>query len=247
MAYEFRLPDIGEGLVEAEIVEWLVAVGDTVERDQVVVHVETDKAVVEVPIPVAGTVLFLGGEAGEVLEVGSILVVVGEPDEQWPGQATDAEPEGEGDEAGESVSSEAAPIVGTLDSEATVLSRDDGPAAASASAPKALPLVRKLARDLGVDLDQIEGTGPDGRITRDDVTAAAEAQRKPRVRENGPGGDESGAPRSPTRPCAAVRSPSPDSPWHRAAPARARSGRPTRRRGCRCSPSGTAPRSSAGT
>jgi pyruvate/2-oxoglutarate dehydrogenase complex dihydrolipoamide acyltransferase (E2) component len=82
MAYEFRLPDIGEGLMEAEIVEWRVAVGDTVAMDQIVVDVETDKAVVEIPIPVAGTVLYLAED--EIVEVGAVLVVIGEEGEVWP-------------------------------------------------------------------------------------------------------------------------------------------------------------------
>ena len=197
MAFEFRLPDIGEGLVEAEIVEWRVAVGDVVERDQVVVDVETDKAVVEVPIPVAGTVLALGGAPGDVLEVDEILVVVGDPDETWP-PAADSDHERPAsadpvDAASEDVP-DVAPIVGTLDSEVTHLSRDTPAAADSEAAPRALPVVRKLARDLGVDLREVTGTGPDGRITREDVTTAAEPPRQPRVPE------VAGAPHQPTVP-----------------------------------------------
>ena len=81
MAKEFRLPDIGEGLTEAEIVRWLVAEGERVEADQPVVEVETDKAVVEIPSPYAGIVLKHGGAEGETLAVGSVLVVIGEPGE----------------------------------------------------------------------------------------------------------------------------------------------------------------------
>ncbi|MFP5333179.1 MAG: dihydrolipoamide acetyltransferase family protein [Acidimicrobiia bacterium] len=204
MAFEFRLPDIGEGLVEAEIVGWRVGVGDTVERDQVVVDVETDKAVVEIPIPVAGTVLHLGGAEGETIEVGAILVVVGEADETWPAGDAGEGGSGEGDvddepvdqpgmpESGVSEPAEVAPIVGTLDSEVTMLSRDAMSGGGGDDRPKALPLVRKLARELGVDLRQVTGTGPDGRITRDDVTTAAEGPREPRV------GGAPGGPRQPT-------------------------------------------------
>lgn len=159
MAYEFRLPDIGEGLAEAEIVEWRVAVGDEVAMDDVVVEVETDKAVVEIPIPVGGTVLHLGGAAGDVMEVGAVLVVIGAEDEAWS--------------FGKSASGDAAPIVGTLETEVTRLESVTEESAPSAPGAPALPVVRKLAKDLGVDLGSVRGTGPQGRVTRDDVTAAA--------------------------------------------------------------------------
>ena len=81
MAREFLLPDIGEGLTEAEIVRWLVPEGGRVEADQPVVEVETDKAVVEIPSPYAGTVLRHGGVEGETIRVGSVLVVIGEDGE----------------------------------------------------------------------------------------------------------------------------------------------------------------------
>lgn len=83
MANEFVLPDIGEGLTEAEIVAWHVEVGDQIERDQILVEVETAKAVVEIPSPYPGVVLHLGGREGDTVEVGSVLVVVGEPGETW--------------------------------------------------------------------------------------------------------------------------------------------------------------------
>lgn len=158
MAQEFRLPDIGEGLTEAEIIEWRVSVGDTVEMDQVVVEVETDKAVVELPVPFGGVVLALGGEPGQVIEVGSVLVVVGEPGEQLePGSAAE----------------EPAPIVGTLDTEVMELPPTPIDAGQGSDRPRALPIVRKLARALGVDIDTLDGSGPDGRVTREDVEAAA--------------------------------------------------------------------------
>jgi pyruvate dehydrogenase E2 component (dihydrolipoamide acetyltransferase) len=160
MAYEFRLPDIGEGLTEAEIVEWRVAVGDTVAMDQVVVDVETDKAVVEIPIPVAGTVLYLAED--QVVEVGAVLVVIGEEGEVWP-----AEPEPK------VYSGDAAPIVGTLDTEVTTLFSSREAPVSSRQSPLALPVVRKLAKEMGVDLSTVRGTGPQGRVTRDDVIAVA--------------------------------------------------------------------------
>jgi pyruvate dehydrogenase E2 component (dihydrolipoamide acetyltransferase) len=165
MAREFRLPDIGEGLTEAEIVRWHIAVGDPVAVDQTVVEVETDKAVVEIPSPFAGIVLHHGASEGEILPVGEILLVVGAAGESWGAEAGVPE-----------TAPEVAPIVGTISSEAVDLTpatsqrgREEG------QKPLALPVVRKLARDLGVALETVTGTGPGGRITREDVTAAAES------------------------------------------------------------------------
>ncbi|MFZ0492520.1 MAG: dihydrolipoamide acetyltransferase family protein [Acidimicrobiia bacterium] len=160
---EFRLPDIGEGLTEAEIVRWLVPVGSAVEIDAPLVEVETDKAVVEIPSPFAGTVLAHGAEEGETILVGSVLAVIGSD--------TDA------------------PIVGTLDTQEEALPPRVDVVPASAPTPpappssepggltgavRALPVVRRLARELGVDLSRVAGTGLDGKITRDDVQRAAE-------------------------------------------------------------------------
>jgi pyruvate/2-oxoglutarate dehydrogenase complex dihydrolipoamide acyltransferase (E2) component len=161
MAREFRLPDIGEGLTEAEIVEWHVSVGDTVSQDQPLAEIETDKSVVEVPSPFAGTVLHCGAAKGDTLRVGAVLVVVGEPGETWPGAP-------------------AAPIVGSLSEEAHNLTPAARPVDPATQRARALPLVRKLAKELGVDIGSVAGSGPDGRVTRDDVTAAARSQQ-PRV------------------------------------------------------------------
>ena len=155
---EFRLPDIGEGLTEAEIVRWLVAEGEQVEVDQPLVEVETDKAVVEIPSPYAGVVTRHGGAEGDIIKVGDVLVVIGEKPE------TKAEP---------------APVVGKLEEEAEDVTPAPQPSPAEATTVKALPVVRKLARDHGIDLATIEGTGPDGRVTREDVEAAIAATEKP--------------------------------------------------------------------
>ena len=155
MAYEFLLPDIGEGLTEAEIVRWVVGVGDPVEADAPLVEVETDKAVVEITSPHAGVVLYHGASPGQVLNVGAVLTVIGQPGESWS-------------------PADAAPIVGTLVEEAETLptrvGAEDHPAV---SGVKALPLIRKLAKELGVDLAGVQGTGPGGRISREDVRALA--------------------------------------------------------------------------
>jgi len=156
MALEFRLPDIGEGLTEATIVRWLVPVGATVGLDQPIVELETDKAVVEIPAPRAGVVLAHGGAEGAVVKVEALLVVIGDEGEEWTPAAAPTP-------SRRVARPEAAPIVGTLE--------DAG--AAVPGRPLALPLVRRLALARGVDLAGVTGTGPGGRITRDDVEAAA--------------------------------------------------------------------------
>ena len=193
MAQEFRLPDIGEGLTEAEIVRWLVPEGGQVEADQPVVEVETDKAVVEIPSPYAGTVLKHGGAEGETIQVGSVLVVVGDESEiggdparepvptptTEPGQTQATKsPLPPSPEPG--VSGTAAPIVGSLIEEAEILSSGSRAVVTELSpSVKALPIVRKLARDQGVDIGLIQGSGPEGRVTREDVMAAAASSVSP--------------------------------------------------------------------
>ena len=220
MAQEFRLPDIGEGLTEAEIVRWLVEEGERVEADQPVVEVETDKAVVEIPSPYAGIVLKHGGAPGDVIEVGSVLLVVGEADEDDAPVAGVEEPEGDvlaedegGDEGGDEGfglpqfrSGDAAPIVGTISEEAEVLAPRVEHAPEPADHVRALPIVRKLARDHGIDLSRVEGSGPDDRITRADVQAVIDSGAQPsRVESRQPAQTPSvPPPASPTVPTAAT-------------------------------------------
>jgi pyruvate dehydrogenase E2 component (dihydrolipoamide acetyltransferase) len=170
VAYVFRLPDIGEGLTEAEVVEWLVDMGQEVMLDQPLVQIETDKAVTDIPSPHAGVLIHQGADAGSVVRVGDVLAVIGEADERWSpatgeGPAEANEPHAE--------PAEAVPIVGTLAGPPAPAAAADG----GAGQPQVLPLVRKLARDLGVDLSSIRGTGPEGRITRQDVEAAGHGSR----------------------------------------------------------------------
>jgi len=156
MPHEFHLPDIGEGLTEATIIEWHAALGDHVDMDGPLVEIETDKAVVEIPAPVDGVLLHRGAEAGDVIDVGSLLAVVGEPGEAW---SSGVAPTG-----GRS-SGEAAPIVGSLDEPADVLG--------AGGHGEALPMVRRLAGELGVEIEEIVGSGPGGRVTEEDVRSAA--------------------------------------------------------------------------
>jgi pyruvate dehydrogenase E2 component (dihydrolipoamide acetyltransferase) len=159
---EFKLPDIGEGLVEVKIIQWLVPLGGEVKMDEPLVEVETDKTVTEIPSPFAGTVIRQGAADGEVLAVGDTLVVIGDGGPAEPGRATGGD---------------APPIVGTLAEEPEELPPLSDLAAPPAERPVALPLVRKLAKQLGIDLARVTGTGTDGRITRDDVEAAARPDR----------------------------------------------------------------------
>lgn len=197
MAQEFRLPDIGEGLTEAEIVRWLVDVGEYVAADQPIVEVETDKAVVEIPSPFAGTVLSHGGAPGDVIEVGSVLVVVGDEDSQSDTDSDDPSSSAAPVEpvlaspaaATEQVRAQASPIVGTLSEDAEVLQSRPPANVTGGSGVKALPIVRKLARDHGIDITTLQGTGPEGRITREDVVAArdtAKQQPEPESDETDP-------------------------------------------------------------
>ena len=154
MAREFHLPDVGEGLVEALIVSWHVAVGETVGLDEPLVEVETDKAIVDIPSPYAGVLLYRGGEDGDTVEVDSLLAVIGEPGETWEEEPETPPPV---------VEEASAPVVGVL----------PGAEPGVSGRPLVLPMVRKLAGELGVDLSAVSGTGPLGRITEADVRAAA--------------------------------------------------------------------------
>lgn len=162
MPHEFHLPDVGEGLVEAVIVSWHVESGGTVGLDEPLVEVETDKAIVDIPSPFAGVLLYRGGEDGETIEVDSLLAVIGEPGESWQG-GSDTEPS--------EVEESSAPVVGVL----------PGTDAGTSHRPLALPFVRKLADELGVDLAAVSGTGPLGRITEQDVRAAASTRPTVRI------------------------------------------------------------------
>ncbi|MFB6172457.1 MAG: dihydrolipoamide acetyltransferase family protein [Haloarculaceae archaeon] len=159
MIREFQLPDVGEGLTEAEIVAWHVDPGDAVSEDQVVAEVETDKAVVEVPAPVDGTVKAIHADPGDLVKVGEVIVTfevadaAADPDEA-PAASSDATVDGRTTEAtGEP--DEAAPV-------------------ARGGRVFAAPSARRLARELGVDLATVAGSGPGGRVTESDVRAAAE-------------------------------------------------------------------------
>ena len=172
----FHLPDVGEGLTEAEIVQWRVAPGDTVEVNDVLVEIETAKSLVELPSPFAGTVGELLAPEGDTVTVGAAIITIAgaaaEPDASsglsaHGEPAAPAEPEGDG-----------AVLVG-YGTGGAVASRRKRPAERGAAVRASVgvvakPPVRKLARDLGVDLSQVTPSGPAGEVTRDDVVTHAE-------------------------------------------------------------------------
>ena len=160
MATEFLLPDIGDGLTEAEVVRWLVEEGAEVGRDDPLVEVETDKAVVVIPSPVEGTVLRHGASPGETMAVGAVLAVIGSRDEAHlptSGPAASRDGSARPGEGGPRKS----------------------PSGDARAGVQALPVVRRLARQKGVDLGTVQGSGPGGRITRSDVLAAARSSGVP--------------------------------------------------------------------
>ncbi|QDY88785.1 2-oxo acid dehydrogenase subunit E2 [Arthrobacter sp. UKPF54-2] len=199
MIKEFRLPDLGEGLTESEIVAWKVGVGDTVTLNQIIAEVETAKAVVELPSPFAGVVTALHEQPGTVVEVGKPIVsfeVEGDDGASGAGEApAKREPnlvgygavlEGSGRPArrarsfaaaAPAAAVTAAPVAAPVETAAPVVEAapvavEPAPAPAAAGGaerPRSTPPVRKLAKDLGVDLAAVTGTGEHGLITRDDV------------------------------------------------------------------------------
>ncbi len=206
-----KLPDVGEGVAEAELVEWHVKVGDSVLEDQVLAAVMTDKATVEIPAPVAGTVVALGGEVGDKLAVGAELVrlevagatgdaeadIAAKPRQAGASAAASTDnvvamrPASGGSMRRESAEIEMGPGAGAAADVAARTGLDAGRAASALRAPLprslpgaasgpprpagekplAAPSVRKRARDAGIDLRQVRGSGPAGRITHDDLEA----------------------------------------------------------------------------
>ncbi|MGA4602350.1 dihydrolipoamide acetyltransferase family protein, partial [Ectopseudomonas hydrolytica] len=153
----FKLPDLGEGLQEAEIVEWHVKAGDTVKADQLLVSVETAKAIVDIPAPYDGVLVKTFGKEGDILHVGEPLAAY----------------EGEAD---------AGTVVGRLEGGGEAGADNFFVGAAPSTrehlAPRATPAVRQLARQLGVDLAAVQGSGADGLITRADVEGASQGARE---------------------------------------------------------------------
>ena len=189
MAFEFRLPDIGEGIHEGEIVKWFVKAGDTIEEDDVLVEIQNDKAVVEIPSPVSGTIEEVLVEEGTVAVVGDVLVRIDAPDAEdihFKGGKDDekeAAPEvkEETEEQVQARTGEAGQDVDKAPAKEQPAQGDTGAGAQPQAAQEteadpnariiAMPSVRKFARDNDVDIKKVKGSGNNGRIMKEDVEA----------------------------------------------------------------------------
>jgi pyruvate dehydrogenase E2 component (dihydrolipoamide acetyltransferase) len=173
MVSSFRLPDLGEGLTEGEVARWLVSEGQEIAEDDPLVEIQTDKATVEIPSPYGGTVLRILVAEGEIAPVGAALVVIGAP----------------GEDASDDLSQASADLSTDADAGASAASDNlsqasSGGGGAEAGRVQASPVVRRIAQELRVDLGSVTGSGPDGRITEEDVRAAVsdavpEGRREP--------------------------------------------------------------------
>jgi pyruvate dehydrogenase E2 component (dihydrolipoamide acetyltransferase) len=163
LAVEFKFPDIGEGVMEGEVTKWLVKEGDYVKRDQPLVEVMTEKVTVEFPSPVAGTVLKIMAKAGETIRVGQTVVVLGEKGETVQTQSV-------------ATATTASPVYGDSQKTAQPVMHDK---------IIATPAIRKLARELNVDLATVQATGPGGRITEEDVRNTSKRAAQPIVQVEG--------------------------------------------------------------
>lgn len=190
--YEFKLPDLGEGIHEGELLKWYVGEGDEISEDDDLMDVETDKAAVTVPAPVSGTVARLNGEVGDILHVGDVVVVVddgsgGEVAEQAPAAERAESPPAEKPAAEVEEEPPAEPAPAEREEEPARAEPDGAkPDAAERPAGRpvpAAPATRRIARELGVDINLVPGTGPGGRVTREDVEAFAKGERKPTAEE----------------------------------------------------------------
>ena len=168
MVYEFKFPDIGEGLTEGEIVRWLVKEGDEVKEGEPLVEVETDKALAEIPSPKTGVILKILAKEKEIVKVGQVIVVFGEKGEAW--ETPFPRPKSVG-------------VVGELEE-----APEEAPVGATKVEPTrpalvgehalATPAVRALAKELGVDINKVQGTGAEGRVLEKDVRQFAEGKEK---------------------------------------------------------------------
>jgi pyruvate dehydrogenase E2 component (dihydrolipoamide acetyltransferase) len=182
--YDFKFADIGEGIHEGQILKWMFKVGDKVEEGDTLCVVETDKVNAEIPAPVGGILKKLGAEVGETIHVGETLVLIDDgsggdvpeeeketPEKEEPKEEAKTESVSEGDDN--------ASVVGALVVSDDVLEASDehvSEKVETTSTKRALatPVARKLAKDLGVDINTVEGTGPQGRVMKEDIRKAAE-------------------------------------------------------------------------
>ncbi|HEY7982119.1 MAG TPA: dihydrolipoamide acetyltransferase family protein [Candidatus Eremiobacteraceae bacterium] len=189
MAIELEMPELAESVIEGEIVKWLVNEGDRVEQDQLLVEVMTDKVTVEVPSPYAGILLKQVAKEGEVVPIGKPIAIFGEPGEKIDDTTklehvtpkVDVAANGKIDAAASAAPAAQAPAASAPTAKAPADLPRSQPAATESAIlnsfgkPMAAPAVRKLARELGVELTKVRGSGENGRIAREDVERVAKA------------------------------------------------------------------------
>ncbi|NMA23894.1 MAG: 2-oxo acid dehydrogenase subunit E2, partial [Spirochaetales bacterium] len=186
MKFEFKFPDIGEGLDEGVIMKWLVQEGDEIKEGDSVVEVETDKVTAEIPSPKTGKILELKAEKGDTIHVGNVFIVIEVEGAESPEEAKIGEQEevkDELDEKQEVVEEETAGVVGEVIASSEVIA----PSTEEHHGPKkpekagkvlATPVARKMAKDLGVDISTVQGTGPNGRVMKEDIKKAKDGDLK---------------------------------------------------------------------
>lgn len=161
---KFKFPDVGEGITEGVIVKWKVKQGDKVKADQPIADIETDKAIVDIPVPKAGIIKQIFHKVGETIKVGEVLVEIDTGDLKQT--ETKKEKKAEKPKSGKYTSS----VVGFLDDKEELLpDRKEVKSSISSKHIRATPKIRRLAKQLGIDLETIKGTGHQGRITEDDL------------------------------------------------------------------------------
>ena len=189
MRFEFQFPDIGEGIHEGVITKWLVQEGDDIEEGESVAEVETDKVTTEIPSPRSGKVLELKANKGDTINVGDVFVIIGKEDESGDIEE-DVNTKEEEQIEKEQVEEETAGVVGQVVASSDVIpsSTEGSPQTKKTEGRRkvlATPVARQLAKDLGVDIKAVKGSGPNGRVMKDDIRKASEEKSKPEVKETG--------------------------------------------------------------
>ena len=184
MRFEFQFPDIGEGIHEGVITKWMVQEGDNIEEGESVAEVETDKVTTEIPSPRSGKVLQLKANKGDTINVGDVFIVID------AGGGSEALDEGSKANEKEEVEEETAGVVGQVVSSSDVIpsSTEGSPQTKKTEERRkvlATPVARHLAKDLGVDINTVRGSGPNGRVMKDDIYKASEEKSEPEVKETG--------------------------------------------------------------
>lgn len=177
MKFEFRFPDIGEGITEGTLMKWLVKEGENIEEGQSVAEVETDKVTTEIPSPRTGVVSELKVEEGDVINVGDVFITI-----DTSGEVDEIDKKEESVEKKEIVEEETAGVVGEVIASSEEIPPSTEEVVLSKKPDKvrvlATPVARKMAKDLGVDISKVKGTGPNGRVMKEDIIKAKDAMMK---------------------------------------------------------------------